>query len=262
MTIDREDGEGFRFIPRVAFTVMARRTKTLPILAGASCLVVLLCASIAFRKPVLEWWYLWELESGDEEGRKVAAERLGDMGAARAIPKLTEAGSNFYEALIKERGDPFSLMAKNQENELAKLKNLKREVAFLKAMPPNRDGPDTDMRKRTRLLAFRQNVLQRLRIVTDSRVKQMEEILLNNDFSRALLNMNVTAGEAAIPYLIDELKNENWMRRWVAARLLGEMGPNAKDSVPGLERISGDENPFVRHEVRQTLERIEGLPPR
>ena len=39
---------------------------------------MLLIAGYAFKDKALEQWYLWELESEDEEKRKLAAERLGE----------------------------------------------------------------------------------------------------------------------------------------------------------------------------------------
>ena len=52
--------------------------------------IAFLVAVLALKGPVLEQWYLWRLESEDEEQRKVAATSLGDMKSRRAIPQLVE----------------------------------------------------------------------------------------------------------------------------------------------------------------------------
>ena len=49
---------------------------------------MLVAAGFAFKRPILEQWYLWELESEDEQERKLAAEKLGELRSVRAIPSL------------------------------------------------------------------------------------------------------------------------------------------------------------------------------
>ena len=51
---------------------------------------MLLVAGYAFKDRPIEQWYLWRLESEDEETTKAAVERLGEMGSVRAIPRLLE----------------------------------------------------------------------------------------------------------------------------------------------------------------------------
>ena len=58
---------------------------------GTMGVVVMVCFGLAAKDRILETWYLWRLESKNEEARGVAAERLGEMKSVRAIPKLVEA---------------------------------------------------------------------------------------------------------------------------------------------------------------------------
>ncbi len=52
--------------------------------------VVILWARFACEEKVLEQWYLWKLESAEEEERELAAKKLGEMRSRRAIPQLIE----------------------------------------------------------------------------------------------------------------------------------------------------------------------------
>lgn len=64
-----------------------RLTTGLVIIVGSLVLVI---AGFALRDRVFEQWLLWKLESGNEQARKIAAERLGEMRSARAAPRLVQ----------------------------------------------------------------------------------------------------------------------------------------------------------------------------
>ena len=51
---------------------------------------MLLVAVYVLKDKAVEQWYLWQLDSEDEEERQVAAARLGEMGSVKAIPGLME----------------------------------------------------------------------------------------------------------------------------------------------------------------------------
>ena len=69
---------------------MATKGKRLTYLIISLGLLVLVVAGVALKDRAIEQWYLWKLESEDEEDRKAAAEQLGDMGSLRAIPLLKQ----------------------------------------------------------------------------------------------------------------------------------------------------------------------------
>ena len=52
--------------------------------------MVVVWAGIAFEEKLFEQWYLWKLDSGEEEEQELAAEKLGQMKSKRAIPRLVE----------------------------------------------------------------------------------------------------------------------------------------------------------------------------
>ena len=67
---------------------MIRNGKRLTYLTIALGVLVLLVAGYASRDLAVEQWYIWKLESEDEQERKLAAEKLGEMGSVRAVPSL------------------------------------------------------------------------------------------------------------------------------------------------------------------------------
>ena len=62
-----------------------------------------------------------------------------------------------------------------------------------------------------------------------------------------------TSATSRIPILVQRLQEEHANIRWIAARVLGRIGPSAKQAVS--EALT-DENNFVRTEATEALERI------
>ncbi len=52
--------------------------------------MVIVWAGIAFEEELVEPWYVWKLDSAEEEDQELAAEKLGQMKSRRAIPRLVE----------------------------------------------------------------------------------------------------------------------------------------------------------------------------
>ncbi len=67
---------------------MTSKGKRLTYLTIALGVLVLAIAGYASRDLAVEQWYIWKLESEDEQERKLAAEKLGEMGSVRAVPSL------------------------------------------------------------------------------------------------------------------------------------------------------------------------------
>ena len=66
-------------------------------------LLTLAGAGWAAKDRVAEEWYIWKLNSADFEAARYAAEKLEDVGTARAIPHLTKA----YCRIEKRAGEVF-----------------------------------------------------------------------------------------------------------------------------------------------------------
>jgi HEAT repeat protein len=63
-------------------------------------------------------------------------------------------------------------------------------------------------------------------------------------------------GVEAVPALIEALGDGDWIVRRRAARALGGIGPRARSAVPALRLLLRDDDPRVRDDVEEALERI------
>jgi len=65
-------------------------------------------------------------------------------------------------------------------------------------------------------------------------------------------------GPAAVPALVQALKDANAEVRGLSAFMLGEIGPAAKDAVPALTEALEDADWAVRFNAQEALRKIEG----
>jgi HEAT repeat protein len=70
----------------------------------------------------------------------------------------------------------------------------------------------------------------------------------------------VCMGAPAVPPLLEALANRPPMVRPLIARILGRIGPGARDAVPALRKCLGGEDEELDLQARRALERIEGPP--
>jgi hypothetical protein len=63
-----------------------RQGRTVAVWSVVLGVLVLVGAGWAMRERVAEEYWLYRLEDGDEEEKRVAVERLGEIGSARALP--------------------------------------------------------------------------------------------------------------------------------------------------------------------------------
>ena len=182
--------------------------------SAALGLVVLLACAVAFRDRIAEEWWLYKLESGELEEQKVAAEKLADMGSARAVPVMLRLLGNSYPVFSLPYG---------------------RGAMFARLVPPEDDWSGIGL-------------LPPLR----------------HDFAflgEALGKIARTANKASLRYLVTALDHEDWYIRYLAAWLLGAIGPDARAAIPALIELlkeSTEEDPShpVRSMVAWALARI------
>ena len=67
---------------------MRRRGKAIALTATTLGLAVLVGAGIAAKDRIAEEWWIYKLRTGDEEEKKEAAQKLGEMPSLRSIPHL------------------------------------------------------------------------------------------------------------------------------------------------------------------------------
>ncbi len=65
-----------------------RSKKAIVCLVIVASVVVLVVAGFALKRPILEQWFLWKLDSIIEPERGIAAAKLAQMRSTRAVPKL------------------------------------------------------------------------------------------------------------------------------------------------------------------------------
>ncbi len=65
-----------------------RSKKAIVCLVIVASVVVLVAAGFALKRPIIEQWYVWQLESQDEQERTAAIGKLVDMRSVRAVPYL------------------------------------------------------------------------------------------------------------------------------------------------------------------------------
>lgn len=89
----------------------APRGKRLAFLAGTVAVLALVVAVVAAKERLREVWYLRQLKSEEEGGRNHAAEQLGAMKSARAVPELMR--------LIRESDSFIGLASELSRSELS-----------------------------------------------------------------------------------------------------------------------------------------------
>lgn len=63
-------------------------------------------------------------------------------------------------------------------------------------------------------------------------------------------------GKAAVPALIRGLRHDDLYVRGEAVRLLGRLGPDARDAAPHLKRLLDDEDPFIGKAAAAALSKV------
>jgi HEAT repeat protein len=63
---------------------------------------------------------------------------------------------------------------------------------------------------------------------------------------------------SALPVLMAALKSEDRTARFYAVFFLKKLGPDAKEALPRLRELSGDESSRLREAVQSAIDAIEG----
>src|ERR1019366_2237679 len=83
-----------------------------------------------------------------------------------------------------------------------------------------------------------------------------ENKFIRRDAAHALTYL----GPAAVPALIDSLKDSKGQVRMDILNFIPEMGEDAKPALPALSKLLGDSDSFVAYRVRRAMEDIGNLP--
>ena len=204
-------------------TSKGRRRAYLTITLGV---VVLLAAGYAFRDKALEQWYIWKLESDDEQSRKDAAARLAEMGAVGAVPAILEIldGPGIFGRL-----DP--------------------AVLSVPSGPPS--APSAE-------LLLDANATGRI-----DEAEQRWLVPSGGSFFlfHALWKLTSVTGKRSTPYLVTALDDSGSYAPYLSALLLGRIGPDARGAIPALTTALRHESELVRLTAAEALKRIQGEQP-
>ena len=252
-----------------------------------SGVVVLVAAGIALKRPIIEQWYVWQLESGGEAEKKVALERLEEMGSVKAVPHFLEL---ILDAQVSETTGPttggyFKASVRLKILDVPKPVNLSVKEAFLDvvseivgseyARPHFIPGLDSlaIAQSRTGVEAILQGLdtLKRIRAVLErigvDAVPQLNKVLKAENTERLV----ELVADLELRLLIDQLKieedirsltrilaNENMVPevRGHVIVAIGEIGEEATPAVPLLIEALRAENPQNRMYAADALRYI------
>jgi HEAT repeat protein len=177
-----------------------------------------------------------QLKSSDETARLKAIDELGLQGgkAAEAVTPLAE--------LLKDKSAVVRARAARALGKIgAPAKSAAPELASLL-----KDADDTVRRQAVQaLVAIRPGP----KVMIPLFIKLMEDA--DPGVQMRVMNDVAEAGEAAVPGLIEALKNDK--TTYWACIVLREIGPAAKDAAPALAEKLKDPRPEIRREAVLTL---------
>ena len=196
---------------------MPGKSKHLTHLTIALGVLVLLVAGYAFKDKAVEQWYLWKLESEDEETRKAAAKKLGDMGCLRAIPCLLLQ----IERSLPLWGPPCA---------------LHRDQPIRKSYQKCRDR-DWEKNRAGKALA---------KIGTPAIPAMIASLKPDPHLTAWVKEVFVRMGAKGLPVLLQAMKSRQWHVRSQIACVLGDFEPVSEDVLEALRKALHDHNDNVR----------------
>ncbi len=201
-------------------------------------------AGLALKPVILEQWYLWKLESEDEESRKDAAANLAELGAVGAVPVM-------LKLLGRTTGSSGTYSAANPpEHSVASHRTVMINAARLKLTPSTVTGP-IQIDVPSEGIRFDRNALSIWFASSDS-------IFLLD----ALWKLTSVVGERSVPYLVTALDDSGWYVPYWSALLLGRLGPQARGAIPALTTALRHESELVRNAAARQIRVQPGEPPR
>ena len=212
--------------------------------------VALLVMAVTLKRPALEQWYLWQLESENEEERAIAAETLGEMNSVRAVPKLAET-------LAKEPG-PYA-----RTRIADALRGIvPGAVSAVDAVPALIDALKADHEDVRGTAA---EILGKIGSQAKAAIPALGTALATD---KSVSVRTVAAGalgeigrgvKDAVPVLEEALKCRFDDVRDSAAYALGEIGPEAAGALPSLRDTLKDPVGRVKWSAAEAIRKIEEL---
>ena len=265
--------------------MQCRSRKPILSVVVVSGLVALVVAGILFRRPLLEHWYLQELESGSGQERKTAAERLGAMQSLKAVPLLVRILQETEQTADQRPHIPIILCRLPGPSTLQSIAPSTPHLAKLYLLEMTDQAWEELWPAKAIAAIGCEGVPRVADAIKDEAWLYGGQSLMDTGLRRAIEAM----GEGAVPHLIkmtkdgnpntrrlailtlrkldrdsyrltqvlvDTLKDEHHGVRLLSAWILGEVGPRAKNAIPDLMDASHDDHEWVRILAQEAINKI------
>ena len=220
---------------------------------------MLAIAGYAFRDEAVEQWYLWELESEDEAQRRVAADKLGEMGSIRAIPELVEllkGNKRSSIALSRNRLEQIRLEIQTPE--------LLRSYLY-KSQNIEEHTEEIERHFASMYSGISNATVRPLVKIGLPAVPALVEVLQDEDevSRRQAIHALGKIGERAdrefpVAVLVRAIKDDDAIVQLIALWSLLRIGPKAESTIPALTELLKEEDRFVRWAASVALKNIQG----
>ena len=196
---------------------MIGKKKNFTLFTAVVGISVLLVAGYAFKDKAVEQWYIWKLDSEDPGEKFRAGEKLAGIGSSRAVPKFIKF---LHSGSVQEK-----ILAVRTLGEMRSIEAVPALLETLRQRAPGRNPRHSTAR----------------------------ESFIHPTVREAIVKI----GNAAVPGLIELLRDQKGAVRLEAVEVLGEIGPEAVQSIAALTASRKDENPLIRSAAVEALKRIQ-----
>jgi hypothetical protein len=251
---------------------MRHRSEVIARSTAVVAVVLILASVIALKDSILEQWYLYRLEWGDEEDKRQAVKRLEAVGGQKAILKLRECDIQATPCLILRRGLPGQGgTAVDPELQIADSRStLGTEIHGAVHKIRARIGWETDRAAIVRYMKdctadARTRVwfagLWILAVTPDDIFPgPLKECRYDHPMRGTPQYQRYLAEKPdAIAACIDALSSSDRYARGGAAFALSLCGPEASAALPFLKKSINDADAFVSKAAADALDRIPGV---
>jgi len=212
------------------------------------------------------------LESGDNDQRLAACQVLSEAGeeVAAVLPGLTKAlkdkSPNVRLAAVKAIAQAGPLALPVEDDLIAALAdkndNVHREAINALGKLGFESTPKLVKALDSRNSRTREGAARAIGRYTD-RIEVAKPKLLtllsdsNVNVRLAVIDALTNSGPSIVPTMIRQLKSSNVIRRFSAARILGNLGDESKDAIPELRKMLNDKDSLLREEAQRALAKIQ-----
>jgi hypothetical protein len=247
---------------------MLRRGKPIAILTAACAILTLGAGGLAFRRPVLERYYLYRLARAPDEEKAAIVERLGEVGSEESLLKISQLSLESFPASV------LRWLYLTHSRETVAMTGMALTAAHVPELDRACTLAGREIRERLgtqRLSTMYRRAFERGDLAPRQRVLLAQMILIGSslvtDLPEPLKAMRedtrmpdrsvfLPARPVAIEACIASLSSEDELCRAGAAFGLSLCGPEAKPAIPALEKAAGDPVNDVRESAAEALRRI------